>query len=271
MTDSADESDQIGALLGSSVSLGGGRSIRPPQGWKADGFVTSDNPLWILPKSRLRWWPEDSDERLNLHWSLSPTPLDQQTMQFLIAIINRGDGEVSQAELQKLAPQLIRIKLDAIKDARVVSESDAGAMLRIEYKYADDDETGIVLYSPTEMYERGEVQILGFEGPGPLFDQHKAVGERALNTFAIGSPFPKQKAKVTNETQFVSGKLQPLKTYTLKAGETISSVVKQNWPDLDDNGRTAKVREVFAYNRTAGNTIEAWNLKEGVVIFLPPN
>jgi hypothetical protein len=57
--------------------------------------------------------------------------------------------------------------------------------------------------------------------------------------------------------------------YVLKEGETMRTVVKARWPELDADGVMKRVRDIYALNAALGNPLEAWSLKPGVKVLLP--
>lgn len=164
-----------------TVALGGGRAISPPEGWIQDGF-RSENPFWLLPKGRLRWQPPEAGSPA-LHWSLSQSPLPQEHMQLLVALIGGEPGPLPAAAVAPLHPALVRMPADAILHASVV-ELGKSKMLRVEYEIAQWGEKGIVYYSPTELYEFGEFQILAYEGREPGYGKHLPEALGALASYS---------------------------------------------------------------------------------------
>src|SRR5215470_11421532 len=103
-------------LLGEPLDLGGGRSIRPPQGWIVSGRVAED-PLRVQPGSRVVIAPNDGSQ-VSILWRaatwLVGKPSSQQ-FTFLLDI----PRELFREQLEPLYPDLIRIALENITEARV--------------------------------------------------------------------------------------------------------------------------------------------------------
>ncbi|HEY9871243.1 MAG TPA: hypothetical protein V6D08_18935, partial [Candidatus Obscuribacterales bacterium] len=177
----------IDTALGAPVFLGLGKYICPPAGWAQDGFVTADNPYWLLPKSRLRWSPP-GQEGVSLHWHLSPVPLPEALMRALIEVLRVSAGAIDQARLAPLYPGLIRMPLDSVTAAQVVSYPRSGRLLRVEYAISQYNELGIVHYAPTEMYEFGEYEMLAYEGKDPEYSKYLNAAIAAMESFAVGRP-----------------------------------------------------------------------------------
>ncbi len=57
--------------------------------------------------------------------------------------------------------------------------------------------------------------------------------------------------------------------HILQPGETIKRLVNDRWPDLDEESKEIKRREISALNRIHKNPIETWNLQPGMRILLP--
>lgn len=169
--------------LAAPTSLGLKRTIQAPDGWRRLGWVV-DDPLWILPKSRLRWQPPDCDS-VSLHWELSPQPLPADLMSVFITCLIGRAGPLSPASLYLLHPGLIRISPDLISEATIVSLPLSGQHLRIVYYSPERSQRGEVFYSTSENYPMGEFQILGYEGTEPDFQRYLPVATRALQSYTI--------------------------------------------------------------------------------------
>lgn len=169
--------------LANPVDLGAGRSIRPPEGWIQEGFVT-DNPLWLKPKSRYSWHPRDVDSAI-LHWQLSEVELPQKLVSAFIEILAGPVGWIAVDELKDLHPGLIRMSLADITRAKIFSLDGSEKLLGVEYFYPDSTEFGIVHYAPTAKFERGEVQILGYEGREPEYSQYWNTAQASMATFSM--------------------------------------------------------------------------------------
>lgn len=363
----------IDTALGAPVFLGPGKYICPPAGWNQEGFVTADNPYWLLPKSRLRWSPP-GQEGLSLHWHRSPVPLPEELMRAFIEVLRGPAGALDKTRLAPLYPGIVRMPLDSITTAQVVSYPRSGHLLRVEYAISEYNELGIVHYAPTEMYEVGEYEMLAYEGKDPQYSQYVNIAVAAMASFATGRPLAegpappagalaeaepegRKPSRLTEEIQsllpwnlpedlpgaletpqtgqpplnFTPGSAGPepnpeqqeppvqketkpaetspqqgapaqarapepaalppaaqpaareaepaapapsegkLRTaeYVLKEGETMRTVVKARWPDLDAEGVMKRVRDIYALNAALGNSLEAWSLRPGVKVLLP--
>ncbi len=175
----------IDTALSAPLNIGVGKYICPPTGWSQEGFITGDNPYWLLPKSRLRWVPP-GDERPALHWHLSATPLPDELMARLLELVRGAPGPVASDRLAALYPGLIRMPLDSITSAEIVTYPKSGRLLRVEYAITQYGEVGIVHYAPTEMYEFGEFQMLAYEGKDPGYSKYLQTALNAMESFATG-------------------------------------------------------------------------------------
>jgi hypothetical protein len=273
--------------LDQAFSLGAGRTIRPPMGWTAQGFISGNDTLKLRPASQARWSPAGSD-RLSLHWNKSMSPLSVETAEYFSEILRKPLGIVTIEELEPLFPELIRIPLIRITQARVTSLPRYGPFLEIDYFIAEKREAGLVYFAPTERFEFGEYQVLAYEGQEPAFTTFLPVARKSIRTFCDGSDFsiPARRTGLVSRKTGSTKKTIPRKKtaavraaapggllyeYTLKAGETIKTIVRGKWPDLTEEEAKQKVKEIYAVNRARGNAIFAWTLQEGAVILLPMN
>jgi len=174
----------IDTKLGARVSLGFGRSIQPPEGWSFDGWVL-DDPLALLPKSWLRWNPP-GHQRLVLRWNLSPRLLPWEVMDRLVGLLEAPLGELPVSGVAALSPALIRIPLDFVTQAEIISYPYTWPLLRIEYFIPHEWEAGTVHYSPTENYALGEYQMLAFEGNDDAYRKYLAVAQASMQTLSLG-------------------------------------------------------------------------------------
>jgi len=240
----------VGTRLAGPSFLGAGRTIRPPEGWTQTGWVT-ENPLWVLPKSRVRWTPPEA-ERLSLHWDLSMTPLPEEIMEPFVRLLDGWPGTVAKDLLKPLYPALIRMSLDSITTASLVTYEKSGRLLRVEYAFPEYSELGIVHYSPTEMYEFGEFQILAYEGKDPDFSRLLAVAEASMATFSVGQT----EVVVQTGGEFEAGPVPAVST--AQAAEAASSEqgsLSSEWEaSLDDWNLPEEGTELAPAAATAANS-----------------
>lgn len=272
--------------LAPPVSLGTGRSICPPVNWSQEGFV-NENPLWLLPKSRLTWTPPGV-EGTSLHWKLSPVPRPAEVINRLLSLLAGEPGPISLDRIAPLYPGLIRMLIESITLAEVVSFANSGNLLRVDYVLTDSQRAGTVFYAPTEMYEFGEIQILAYEGTSPEYGQFLDLARSAIATFRVDLPDEPATYKETHVADPAKLDFNPQKqatlpitaneaadssrnyiVHTLLAGETMRSLVRTRWPHFDENQIMTKVRELYMLNLSCGNRLEAWNLRPGMVVYLP--
>lgn len=271
--------------LDQPFSLGAGRTIRPPSGWVARGFISGNDELRLRPANHARWFPAGV-ERLSLHWNKSMSPLSPSTAECLICILQKPLGIVLVDELTPLFPELIRIPLIRITRAQVTSLPRYGPFLEIDYFIAEQREAGIVFIAPGDRFEFGEYQILAYEGKEPAFTTFLPVARKSLRTFCDGGDYsvPARRTGLVKRKTGNAKKTIPRKKtasvrasmpggllyeYTLQAGETVKTIVRKNWPQLTEEEAKVKVKEIYAINRARGNAIFAWTLQEGAVILLP--
>jgi hypothetical protein len=258
-------------MLGSPVLLKSGIYMRPPLGWSLQGWIAEDNELLLLPKSRVRWEAPGAAQA-SLHWELGTAPLPAEAMREFINILRTVPNTVATEKLKPLYPSLIRIPLKLLSSASVVQTGIAGSMLRIEYSMPDEHLAGIVLYAPTELYEYGEYHELAYEGKDPDYGKFLPAAVAAIETFGNAKPepeiVPEQQPEIAPEPQpEIAPEPQP--EHVIKPGETVSSIVKYYWPNLDAEAVKARVGEIFLYNLKNGNPIVAWDLPPGSVVLLP--
>lgn len=290
--------------LQAELNLGCGYSIQPPESWNSEGFITHDNDLWLQPKSQMRWRPADSNH-VSLHWSLSPTALPQSAMQVLLALLSSPPGWLERERVLPLCPALIRMPAESITRATIVNYPEDLIMLGVEYVLRAQKSFGMVFYAPTAKASQGEFQILAYEGSEPDYTRYWKVARSSLETFRhdqpgmnkvalatmqrdtdthslatppeVSSDLPDQPTRgrtvVSNVTKSRrrTAELSKLTTvvHILKPGETIKRLVNERWPELDEEAKEIKRREISALNRIHANPIETWNLQPGMRILLP--
>lgn len=273
------------SALDQPFSLGAGRTIRPPMGWTAQGFISGNDHLRLRPANHARWFPHEI-RGLSLHWNKSTSPLSPAAADYFAEILRKPLGIVMVEELTPLFPELIRIPILRITRAQVTSLPRYGPFLEIDYFIAEQREAGIVYYAPTERFEFGEFQVLAYEGKEPAFTTFLPVARKSLRTFCDGGDFsvPARRTGLVRRKTASAKKTIPRKKtasirasapggllyeYTLQAGETVKTIVRKQWPQLTEEEAKAKVKEIYAINRARGNAIFAWTLEEGAVILLP--
>lgn len=270
--------------LAAATSLGDGRSIRPPLGWIAEGFVNGNDTLRLRPASIVRWTPPGVD-RLSISWSKSKVMLDPETRGHFDTLLRSPFGVIKIDQLQGLFPSLLRIPLFRITFASVSAFADSGPMLEVHYFIAELREAGIIFFAPSERFQAGEIQILSYEGREPVFSQNRPLAMKCLHSFTIYGA-PPESAKKTGFIRNSKKRLQTKKTgvvklkvgadegpltyeYVLKEGDTIKSIVQVKWPSLSPQEQSDKVKEIYALNRARGNALYAWTIKAGDRIWLP--
>lgn len=175
----------VDTALGAPIRLAEGCSLRPPQGWAQYGWVIH-NPLRLLPQNHLRWRPGNLPTT-SLHWDLSRNALPARHMSYLIEVLEDPPGMLLLDRLKPLSYALIRMPLAWITRAEVMSYARTWPMLRISYHSVEDDRKGVVHYSPTDLYHRGEYQILAYEGTGADYDRYLDVALKSMASFALGT------------------------------------------------------------------------------------
>jgi hypothetical protein len=269
--------------FGAPVFLKSGIYIRPPAGWKQLGWIVDENPLQLLPKSRVSWQPQS--DGVSLHWEVSMTPLPVQAMDALVNILRTMHDRVAIEILQPLFPALIRMSLSSITSAKVIRQGAAGPMLSVEYWMPDEQMAGVVWYAPTELYEYGEYHELAYEGSEPEYSDFVAAAVAAMETFGdpqletispvpplvptADIPVPAAPELATIPT-VPTPPSSPPEVHVIQPGETVSTVVKLYWPHLDAESTKARVGEVYLFNLKKRNPIVAWDLPPGTCVFLPP-
>lgn len=275
----------IESRLDEPFSLGSGRTIRPPAGWSAEGFVSGSDQLRLRPASHVRWCPPGC-ERLSLHWNKSTTPLANAAAEHFSELLRSPLGVVRVEDLAPLFPAMIRIPLLRITRAQVTHLPRYGPFLEIDYFIAEQGEAGIVYYAPTDRFEHGEYQLLAYEGREPAYTTFLAVARKSLRTFCESNDFsvpPRRTGVVRKKTSNLKKTIPRKKTlgvttsmpgglvfeYKLQAGDTVKAIVMKHWPGLSEEEVRRRVKEIYSINRARGNALFAWTLSEGDSLLLP--
>jgi hypothetical protein len=242
--------------LSTQVSLGNGKAISPPKGWIQDGF-TADNPLWLLPKGRVRWYPPGS-QGVVLHWSVSVCPLDKRIMEHLLSLMKHEMGDIELDELKPLHPSVIRMPASSLLRARLLEFDNSGPLICVEYGYEEVKEAGFIAYAATESHELGEYQVLGYEGKHPAFDEFLDVAIASIQSFSINQ-FDAKNASTIADPQ----------AHIVEEGETLRVIASKKWPDLTADEIAHKARQIYAFNLARGIVLKDWEMPPGTTVFLP--
>jgi hypothetical protein len=170
---------RMATLLGQPVSLGEGRSICPPSGWKASGVI-ADNPLRLQPGSRVVLYPEENPQA-SIAWRIESWLVGHPQADDFAMLLDH-EGTPARFDLEDLAPLLIRVSLRTLTEARVVRHPGAGNVLALTYLDEESGWAGHVLYAPT-LQIAGEVQILSYEGLQLPYLTYLEVAMASMNSF----------------------------------------------------------------------------------------
>ncbi|HEY9871232.1 MAG TPA: hypothetical protein V6D08_18875 [Candidatus Obscuribacterales bacterium] len=172
----------MATLLGQPISLGEGRSICPPSGWKASGVI-ADNPLRLQPGSRVVLYPEE-DPEASIAWRIESWLVGHPQADDFAMLLDH-EGTPGRSDLESLSPSLIRLNLRSLTEARVVRHRGAGNVLALTYLDDDSGWAGYVLYAPT-LQIAGEVQILSYEGLQVPYLSYLEPAMASINSFRDG-------------------------------------------------------------------------------------
>ena len=165
--------------LAEPISLGEGRSIRPPADWVVSGRVAND-PLRVQPSSRVLFIPPDN-ENATISWRfvdwLVGKPLFDE-FRNLLDVATRLTVE----DLAVFHPALIRILPENITQASVVRLPEAGTVLALDYQVTGSGWAGHLIYAPSPEVE-GEIQLLSYEGLELPYLKHLQVAMASLASF----------------------------------------------------------------------------------------
>jgi len=165
--------------LAEPISLGEGRSIRPPAGWTVSGRV-ADDPLRLQPGSRVLFIPPDN-ENATISWRfvdwLVGKPLFDD---FRILLDVAASGKLE--DMAVFYPALIRILPEYITQAGVVRLPGAGTVLALNYQATESGWAGRLIYAPSPEVE-GEIQLLSYEGLELPYRKYLEVAMASLASF----------------------------------------------------------------------------------------
>jgi hypothetical protein len=143
-------------------------ALVPPADWKFS--ASFDNlPVRLLAYGKVLFQPADGAE-VYLKWQIANWLEGQPELTTFLDLL-WYNGKPSASEMSGLYAALLRIPMDFVADYAVIEHAGLGRALLIDYNYTDWSYKGRVMYtqSPTN---RGDVQIISYEGVEPAFSTH---------------------------------------------------------------------------------------------------
>jgi hypothetical protein len=146
--------------LATPISLGAGRSLKPPMGWSIKGLI-ADDPLRLQPSSRVVIEPPDGGASISWRMAswLVGKPYEVADFDMTLEYEHKLETE----DIIALYPHLLRVLPENVSEARVINLPECGLILSITYLLQDQGWAGHVIYAPT-LEVAGEIQILSYEG-----------------------------------------------------------------------------------------------------------